>query len=89
MVRTRTILAHVVSVCCVVHQVIHSVIISAVCVCVCVCMCVLSVLQALCSQKIVFVLKEMNPEAWINDGGTDFTVHLKPPGLDSVATKVR
>jgi len=44
--------------------------------------------QAICPQGIVFVLKELAPEAWINDGGTDFQVHLRPPGIETVASKV-
>ncbi|GFH24949.1 carbohydrate-Binding Module Family 45, partial [Haematococcus lacustris] len=44
--------------------------------------------EAQCPPSLVFVLKETQPEAWINDGGTDFRVQLKPPGLANLVDKV-
>ena len=40
-----------------------------------------------CPKRVVFVLKETEPEAWINNGG-DFNAYLKPPGVDEVVDKV-
>ena len=37
---------------------------------------------------MVFVLKRTSPEAWINNGGSDFAVQIKPPGADDVADKI-
>ena len=38
--------------------------------------------------RVVFVLKETSPENWVNNGGTDFAVQLKPPDFSDVANKV-
>jgi len=38
---------------------------------------------------ITFVLKETEPENWLNDGGVDFTVTLKPPNIDTIVDQVR
>lgn len=38
--------------------------------------------------RVVFVVKELSPENWINNGGVDFTVTLKQPGVASVTDKV-
>ena len=40
-----------------------------------------------CPKRVVFVLKETQPEAWISNGG-DFSAYLKPPGVDEVVDKV-
>ena len=44
--------------------------------------------QAGCPKRVVFVLKETEPEAWISNGG-DFSAYLKPPGVDEVVDRVR
>jgi hypothetical protein len=36
---------------------------------------------------VVFVLKETEPEAWINNGG-DFYAYLKAPSVEDVVSKV-
>ncbi|KAK9807043.1 hypothetical protein WJX72_011773 [[Myrmecia] bisecta] len=41
-----------------------------------------------CPNRVVFVLKETQPEAWINNGGCDFAAQLKPPGVRDVIDKV-
>ena len=43
--------------------------------------------QAACPKRVVFVLKETEPERWISNGG-DFYAYLKPPGVDEVVEKV-
>lgn len=37
---------------------------------------------------MVWVLKELEPENWIHNGGTDFAVQLKPPSVSDVLGKV-
>ena len=37
---------------------------------------------------MVWVLKELEPENWIHNGGTDFAVQLKPPSAADVLGKV-
>ena len=37
---------------------------------------------------MVWVLKELQPENWIHNGGTDFAVQLKPPSASDVLGKV-
>lgn len=36
----------------------------------------------------MWVLKELEPENWIHNGGTDFAVQLKPPSAADVLGKV-
>ena len=43
--------------------------------------------QAACPKRVVFVLKETQPERWISNGG-DFYAYLKPPGVEEVMEKV-
>jgi len=38
--------------------------------------------------RVVWVLKELEPENWIHNGGTDFAVQLKPPSAADVLGKV-
>lgn len=38
--------------------------------------------------RVVFVLKQTSPENWVNNGGSDFSVQIKAPGLDDVADKI-
>ncbi|KAL3153548.1 Phosphoglucan, water dikinase, chloroplastic [Trebouxia sp. C0009 RCD-2024] len=38
--------------------------------------------------RVVWVLKELEPENWIHNGGTDFAVQLKPPSASDVLGKV-
>lgn len=38
--------------------------------------------------RVVWVLKELEPENWIHNGGTDFAVQLKPPSAGDVLGKV-
>lgn len=40
-----------------------------------------------CPARVVFVLKETEPEAWINNGG-DFYAYLKAPSVEDVVSKV-
>ena len=40
------------------------------------------------SCRVVWVLKELEPENWIHNGGTDFAVQLKPPSVSDVLGKV-
>lgn len=42
----------------------------------------------LCAHRVVFVLKETAPEAWLNSGGGDFVATLKPPDLSDLVDKV-
>ena len=37
--------------------------------------------------RLVFVLKETNPERWVSNGSTDFAVQLKAPDFSDVARK--
>ena len=37
---------------------------------------------------MVWVLKELEPENWVNNGGTDFAVQLKAPNVQDVIQKV-
>ena len=37
---------------------------------------------------MVFVLKETQPEKWLNSGAGDFVAQLKPPDLSDVVDKV-
>ncbi|KAK9862996.1 hypothetical protein WJX84_004122 [Apatococcus fuscideae] len=41
-----------------------------------------------CPSRVVFVLKQTEPEKWLNNGGCDFAVMLRPPGVDDVMSKV-
>lgn len=41
-----------------------------------------------CPQRVVFVIKEQEPENWLNDGGVDFAVHIKAPELKEVEARV-
>ncbi|KAA6428767.1 MAG: carbohydrate-binding module family 45 protein [Trebouxia sp. A1-2] len=41
-----------------------------------------------CPSRVVWVLKELEPENWIHNGGTDFAVQLKPPSAADVLGKV-
>ncbi len=41
-----------------------------------------------CPKRVVFVLKETQPEAWVSNGG-DFTAYLRPPGVQEVVDQVR
>lgn len=45
-------------------------------------------LQEGCPKRVVFVLKETEPENWISNGG-DFSAYLKPPGVEEVVDQVR
>lgn len=38
--------------------------------------------------RVVWVLKELEPENWVHNGGTDFAVQLKPPSAADVLGKV-
>uniref|UniRef100_A0A383WLS7 Uncharacterized protein n=1 Tax=Tetradesmus obliquus TaxID=3088 RepID=A0A383WLS7_TETOB len=38
-------------------------------------------------ERIVFVLKELSPENWINNGSC-YSVQLKPPGIDKLISRV-
>ena len=40
------------------------------------------------SCRVVWVLKELEPENWVNNGGTDFAVQLKAPDVQDVIHKV-
>ena len=44
-------------------------------------------LTLLCG-RLVFVLKRTQPEAWVNNGGTDFAVQIKPPSAEDIVAKV-
>lgn len=46
-------------------------------------------LIVLTSCRVVWVLKELEPENWVNNGGTDFAVQLKAPNVQDVIQKVR
>ena len=46
-----------------------------------------SLLVHLCC-RVVWVLKELEPENWVHNGGTDFAVQLKPPSAADVLGKV-
>ena len=37
---------------------------------------------------MVFVLKRTQEEAWVNNGGTDFAVQIKPPGAEDIVGKI-
>lgn len=37
--------------------------------------------------RIVFVIKELSPERWVNNGGGDFAMQLKAPNFSDVADK--
>ena len=39
-------------------------------------------------RRVVWVLKELEPENWVHNGGTDFAVQLKPPSAADVLGKV-
>ena len=39
-------------------------------------------------HRVVWVLKELEPENWVHNGGTDFAVQLKPPSVSDVLGKV-
>ena len=39
-------------------------------------------------DRVVWVLKELEPENWVHNGGTDFAVQLKPPSAADVLGKV-
>jgi len=41
-----------------------------------------------CPSALVFVLKETEPENWLNDGGTDFKISLKPPSVEAIVNQV-
>eukprot|EP00200_Dunaliella_tertiolecta_P010550 CAMPEP_0202370036 /NCGR_PEP_ID=MMETSP1127-20130417/1744_1 /ASSEMBLY_ACC=CAM_ASM_000462 /TAXON_ID=3047 /ORGANISM="Dunaliella tertiolecta, Strain CCMP1320" /LENGTH=1145 /DNA_ID=CAMNT_0048965873 /DNA_START=13 /DNA_END=3450 /DNA_ORIENTATION=- len=41
-----------------------------------------------CPSSLSFVLKETEPENWLNDGGVDFTVTLKPPSIDTLVNQI-
>ncbi len=41
-----------------------------------------------CPSRVVFVLKETEPEAWLNSGAGDFVAQLKPPDLTNLVDKV-
>ncbi|KAF8071284.1 R1 [Scenedesmus sp. PABB004] len=43
--------------------------------------------SALAPERIVFVLKELQPENWINNGSC-YSAQLKPPGLDKLVNRV-
>jgi hypothetical protein len=43
--------------------------------------------QESCPNRIVWVLRESEPERWISNGG-DFVAYLKPPGVDDIISKV-
>lgn len=34
------------------------------------------------------MLKQTQPEKWINNGGTDFSVQIKPPSAEDLVAKV-
>lgn len=44
--------------------------------------------EAQCPQRVVFVLKQTEPEQWMHNGATDFAVMLKPPSVRDIADKV-
>lgn len=39
--------------------------------------------------RVVWVVKELDPENWVSNGGTDFAVQIKAPQLDDTIDKVR
>ena len=41
-----------------------------------------------CVHRVVFVLKETQPENWLNSGAGDFVAQLKPPDLSDIVDKV-
>lgn len=41
----------------------------------------------LAPERIVFVLREMEPEAWINNGSC-YTIQLRAPGLEKILASV-
>ncbi|BDA48979.1 Alpha-glucan water dikinase, chloroplastic [Coccomyxa sp. Obi] len=41
-----------------------------------------------CPGRVVFVLKETQPENWLNSGAGDFVAQLKPPDLSDIVEKV-
>lgn len=45
------------------------------------------VAQEHCPNRVVFVVKETEPERWISNGG-DFTAYLKPPTVEDTLAKV-
>ena len=45
-------------------------------------------MMCLVVARVVWVLKELEPENWIHNGGTDFAVQLKPPSASDVLGKV-
>lgn len=44
--------------------------------------------EANCPSRVVFVLKELEPENWLNNNGPGYAVQLKAPDLSSVVNKV-
>jgi hypothetical protein len=44
--------------------------------------------QTVSVGRLVFVLKETEPERWLNSGGGDYVAQLKPPELGSLVDKV-
>ena len=42
----------------------------------------------MCPSTLVFVVKELVPERWINGGSSHFTVVLKQPDGKAIANKV-
>lgn len=44
--------------------------------------------EAECPNRVVFVLKELEPENWINNNGPGYAVQLKAPDLSTVVNKV-
>ena len=39
-------------------------------------------------RRLVFVLKQTQPEKWVNNGGADFAVQIKPPSAEDIVAKV-
>jgi hypothetical protein len=49
----------------------------------------LTIPEAVCPNTIVFVLKELEPENWVNCGGQHFTIVIRQPSASAIADKVQ
>lgn len=45
-------------------------------------------LQDKCPGRLVWVLRQMEPEVWFNNQGINYNVQLKAPGMESITDKV-
>lgn len=45
-------------------------------------------LQDKCPGRLVWVLRQMEPEVWFNNQGINYSVQLKAPGMESITDKV-